>query len=220
MADSLVPPVSGYERPRARWTVPPIFSSSRVSPTARSMPVLVPMPTSPSRRAPSSVASMACRTSSPSSARAATTTPSRNSKETPETRTPRGEDGTPNRTKPEADDGPVNTSPEGMLRRPSEFTHTRPATPTTRSVPSPSMRSSEACRQPLDQTEPATPTAPATPPRDHHDQGTAHATRTPRSPPPTCPRPAPTPPSATPSRTTDAPAPPREPRNAHARRET
>ena len=38
MADSFTPPVSGYDRPRARWIVPPIFSSSSVIPTARSMP--------------------------------------------------------------------------------------------------------------------------------------------------------------------------------------
>ena len=31
-ADSFVPPVSGYERPSARWTVPPIFSSNRIAP--------------------------------------------------------------------------------------------------------------------------------------------------------------------------------------------
>ena len=42
-ADSLMPPVSGYERPTARWTVPPIFSSNRIAPTGRSMPKLVPI---------------------------------------------------------------------------------------------------------------------------------------------------------------------------------
>ena len=103
------------------------------------------MPTSPSRRAPSSAASIAWSTSSPSSARAETTTPSRNSSVMPDTFTPRGEDGTPNRTTPEAEvsTGPVNTSPDGMFRRPSELIHRRPETESVRSVPSPSMRSSE-----------------------------------------------------------------------------
>ena len=44
----------------------------------------------------------------------------------------------------ESSTGPVKTSPEGMLRRPSEFTHVRPATLRRRSVPSASMRSSLA----------------------------------------------------------------------------
>ena len=60
-ADSFLPPVSGYERPSARWTVPPIFSSNSVAPIARSMPKFVPMPISPRRRAPSSVCSARCR---------------------------------------------------------------------------------------------------------------------------------------------------------------
>ena len=60
-ADVLVPPVSGYDEPTARWTVPPIFSSKRIAPTGRSMPKFVPMPSSPSRLAPSSVASVARR---------------------------------------------------------------------------------------------------------------------------------------------------------------
>ena len=58
-ARAFLPPVSGYERPSARWTVPPIFSSNRIVPVGRSMPKFVPMPISPSRRAPSSVASAA-----------------------------------------------------------------------------------------------------------------------------------------------------------------
>ena len=58
-ADSFLPPVSGYERPSARWTVPPIFSSKRIVPIGRSMPKFVPMPSSPRRRAPSSVAARA-----------------------------------------------------------------------------------------------------------------------------------------------------------------
>src|SRR3954447_9576628 len=45
-----LPPVSGYERPRARWTVPPIFSSRRIMPVGRVMPVFVPTPSSPRRR--------------------------------------------------------------------------------------------------------------------------------------------------------------------------
>ena len=49
-ADSLTPPVSGYERPTARCTVPPIFSSNRIVPTGRSMPKFVPIPISPSAR--------------------------------------------------------------------------------------------------------------------------------------------------------------------------
>ena len=50
------------------------------------------------------------------------------------------------RTVPSADVscGPVKTSPEGMLRLPSEFTHVRPATLSVRSVPGASIRISEA----------------------------------------------------------------------------
>ena len=53
--------------------------------------------------------------------------------------------------------GPVKISPEGMLRRPSELIQVRPATESVRSVPSPSIRTSEtpvmnstspACRRP------------------------------------------------------------------------
>ena len=47
--------------------------------------------------------------------------------------------------------GPVKTSPEGMLRLPSELTHVRPSTRSVRSVPSASMRSSRGGREPLDQ---------------------------------------------------------------------
>ena len=43
--------------------------------------------------------------------------------------------------------GPVKTSPLGMLRLPSELTHVRPATPSVRSVPSASRRSSRASRR-------------------------------------------------------------------------
>ena len=50
--------------------MPPIFSSNRSRRSARSMPKFVPMPISPRRRAPSSVASARCRYSSPRSARA------------------------------------------------------------------------------------------------------------------------------------------------------
>ena len=37
--------------------MPPIFSSNRIAPTGRSIPKFVPIPISPSREAPSSVAS-------------------------------------------------------------------------------------------------------------------------------------------------------------------
>ena len=101
-------------------------------PTARSMPKFVPMPSSPSRRAPASVASIACRYSSPSSARADTTTPlAELQRDARRPRTPRGR-----RRDVEADAplggrprrGPVKTSPDGMLRRPSELIQVRPAT--------------------------------------------------------------------------------------------
>ena len=58
---SFVPPVSGYERPTAKWTVPPIFSSNRIAPIGRSIPRFVPIPISPRRRAPGSVSSVASR---------------------------------------------------------------------------------------------------------------------------------------------------------------
>ena len=73
--------------------MPPIFSSNRIAPTGRSMPVFVPMPISPSRRAPGSVSSVASRYSWPRSARASTTRPARNSSSIPATSTPRGLDG-------------------------------------------------------------------------------------------------------------------------------
>ena len=38
--------------------MPPIFSSNRIVPIGRSMPKLVPMPSSPRRRAPASVSSV------------------------------------------------------------------------------------------------------------------------------------------------------------------
>ena len=134
---SLDPPVSGYERPSARWTVPPIFSSSRIIPVRRVMPVFVPMPSSPSRRAPGSVSSVASRCSAPRSARASTTRPSSKRSSTPATSTPPWLVGTVKRTVPVADAscGPVKTSPEGMLRRPSELIQVRPETSRVRSVP-------------------------------------------------------------------------------------
>ena len=92
-ADSFVPPVSGYDRPTARCTVPPIFSSSRIIPTGRSMPKFVPIPISPSSEAPSSVASVSRRYSSPRSARASTTRPASKRSSIPSTATPRGLDG-------------------------------------------------------------------------------------------------------------------------------
>ena len=47
--------------------------------------------------------------------------------------------------------GPVKTSPEGMLRLPSELTHVRPSTFSRRSVPGASMWISRRRREPLDQ---------------------------------------------------------------------
>ena len=55
--------------------------------------------------------------------------PSRNSSSMPATSTPRGLDGIVKRIRPSArvlDAGPVKTSPEGMLRLPSELTQVRP----------------------------------------------------------------------------------------------
>ena len=59
---------------------------------------------------------------------------------------PAGAERTVKRTRPLAlsSSGPVKTSPLGMLRLPSELTHVRPATPSVRSVPSASRRSSRA----------------------------------------------------------------------------
>src|SRR5437588_13451 len=65
------PPVSGYERPSARCTVPAIFSSSSVEPVGRSIPELVPIPSSPRNRAPGSVSSAERSSPSPRAARAA-----------------------------------------------------------------------------------------------------------------------------------------------------
>ena len=55
--------------PSAKWTVPPIFSSSSVRPVNRGSAELVPIANSPSRRAPSSMVERRVRTSSPSRAR-------------------------------------------------------------------------------------------------------------------------------------------------------
>ena len=55
---SFVPPMKVYELPSARWTVPSIFSSKPTFFMKRWMPGLQPMPSSPSRRAPSSVSSV------------------------------------------------------------------------------------------------------------------------------------------------------------------
>ena len=126
--------------------MPPIFSSNRIAPIGRSMPRFVPIPISPSRRAPASVSSVASRYSWPRSARASTTTPARNSSSIPATSTPRGLEGIVKRIRPSAESscGPVKTSPDGMLRLPSELTHVRPPTRSRRSVPSASIRSSSA----------------------------------------------------------------------------
>ena len=118
-------------------------------PSGASMPKLVPMPISPRKREPSSVASARCRYSSPTAARAETTSPSRSSSSTPSTSIPAGAERTVKRTWPLAlcSCGPVKTSPLGMLRLPSELTHVRPATLSVRSVPSASRRSSRASRR-------------------------------------------------------------------------
>ena len=65
IALSFLPPVEEYELPTARWTVPSIFSSNATFFMKRWMPGLQPIPSSPSRRAPSSVSSMRSRNSSP-----------------------------------------------------------------------------------------------------------------------------------------------------------
>ena len=53
------PPICGKPVPIARWIVPSIFSSNSVFRMWRWMPGLQPIPNSPSRRAPSSVSSVA-----------------------------------------------------------------------------------------------------------------------------------------------------------------
>ena len=81
-------------------------------------------------------------TASPSSALASTTRPRSNTRRAPRTMPPGRYDGTSNRISPlaERSRGPVNTSPLGRLRLPSEFCHRRPSTRSDTSVPSPSMR--------------------------------------------------------------------------------
>src|SRR3954468_24088457 len=68
----------------------------------------------------------------------------------PSTATPRGLEGIVKRIVPSAESstGPVKTSPEGMLRRPSEFTHVRPPTRSPRAVASASMPHSLAPPRP------------------------------------------------------------------------
>ena len=108
------------------------------------MPKLVPIPTSPSLCAPSSVASACCRYSSPRSACASTTTPLAKTSSTPSTSTPAGELGIVKRIRPSAllSTGPLKISPLGMLRRPSLFIQLRPFTLSFRSVPSASILNS------------------------------------------------------------------------------
>ena len=77
------PPVKPSPAPTAMCTVPSIFSSKRTFRVCRWMPGLQPIPSSPTRRAPSSVSSVFSRNSSFDRADASTTTPSRNSSRTP-----------------------------------------------------------------------------------------------------------------------------------------
>ena len=128
--------------------MPAIFSSSRIEPVARSMPALVPIPSSPRKRAPGSVSSAA--RGSPRRARAAraTTSPSRERQLDARDVHARAGRGDVKRIVPLADSssGPVKTSPLGMLRRPSELIQVRPPTRRRRSVPSASIRISRAGR--------------------------------------------------------------------------
>jgi len=80
----------------------------------------------------------------PRSALNCTTSPSRKVRVTPVTVTPRGPVGTVKRIVPLAERscGPVKTSPDGMLRRPSELIQVRPVTSSVMSVPSASIRTS------------------------------------------------------------------------------
>ena len=73
-----LPPSSGKPLPTARWTVPSIFSSKAAFFMCCVMPGLQPMPSSPSRREPSSVSSVARRKSSFKRAEASTIRPSEN----------------------------------------------------------------------------------------------------------------------------------------------
>ena len=111
------------------------------------MPVFVPMPSSPSRRAPGR--SRAWRAGTPRRARrarvdhAALAEAQLDALDRHAARA--GRDGrSAMRPSAESSCGPVKTSPEGMLRFPSEFTHVRPSTRRRRSVPSASMCSSRA----------------------------------------------------------------------------
>ena len=110
--------------------MPAIFSSSRIEPVARSMPVLVPIPSSPRKRAPASVCERRLEVLARRARRcAATTSPLAKVSCTPATvDAARTVDGTSKRIVPLAERscGPVKTSPLGMLRRPSELIQVRP----------------------------------------------------------------------------------------------
>ena len=77
------PPMTASPAPTARWTVPSIFSSKSVLRVWRWMPGLQPMPSSPTRRAPSSVSSAPSRNSSFAVAEASTTLPPSKRRRTP-----------------------------------------------------------------------------------------------------------------------------------------
>ena len=155
-ADSFVPPVSGYERPSARWTVPPIFSSNRIVPDrAVDAEVRADAELAEAARAPVGLERRGRRYSSPRwPRRAPTTSPSRNSSSTPSTSTPRGADGIVKRIRPSArvlvragEDLArghvalaVGVDPRAARRRGA-----------CRSVPSASMRMLARRRQPRDQ---------------------------------------------------------------------
>src|SRR5581483_2547721 len=77
------PPTNARPAPIARWTVPSIFSSKSVFRVCRWIPGLQPIPSSPRRRAPSSVSSAASRNSSFPVADASTTSPASKRSRTP-----------------------------------------------------------------------------------------------------------------------------------------
>ncbi len=81
----------------------------------------------------------------------------------------------------ESSSGPVNTSPLGMFRRPSELIHVRPSTLSRRSVPSASIRTSRDPVSRVDDALLARRTARARRRPGRAGRGTARASRTRRS---------------------------------------
>ena len=112
-------------------------------------PGLVPIPSSPRKRAPGIGRERRLEVLLAGLGVGADHLTRSNRSSTPVTLTPRGLEGTVNRTFPAQNPraGPVNTSPLGMLRRPSELIQVRPSTRRRRSVPSALIRTSRAGRR-------------------------------------------------------------------------